>query len=542
MQKKTTGGKRTENVMGTTTDQKDSIEYIIESPLRFGYLLVFCESEYNSENISFIIDVDNFRDQLLDRVAWPKSWREVDMEIATSDPSSLDLSWPSNTVNQAGAEAAMKKICDMYLIEEAPKEVFSSVNIREKSIKRAKYLALYGPDVFMEALAEPIKILRRDILPRFLTSQICSDMNVRLASLDQLPPASSIQVNPPHKSIIDTQSLDEFRKGRLFTLNEIINCRYMYAHFLSFLEQRLCSENLYCVRMVDEFKELYQSGDIAAATEMAWSIFTFFVASGSTFEVSVSYASRKIIMRSMAKPKEFTFDEIQKSALGMLTSKFESYKQQQDYLDLVLYLRQKKMENNNSSGQKNHFMSKSLKCFGLATDSGDKAFYPKQGHTKKSSLQTVNKQSISEESHESALRIQPFKQQLKTGIYRLWSLTGVLHDWISAIKPSPYNILLCFFIVAVVSVSGLRSISDWAVHPALKPVNCLYQKVLNCCKFVFSEHSYQDCKTPHLSLQAITFTGSTLYSATDNAKNASDTTRGIGHAPYSCYKACELTI
>ena len=39
-------------------------DFWIDNPIRCGYLHAFCEFEYNSENIKFLIAIDQFRDNL----------------------------------------------------------------------------------------------------------------------------------------------------------------------------------------------------------------------------------------------------------------------------------------------------------------------------------------------------------------------------------------------------------------------------------------------------------------------------------------------
>ena len=46
-----------------------------------------------------------------------------------------------------------------------------AAKVAENTKRRMKLLDLYGPDVFSEALLDPLKTINRDVLPRFLASE-----------------------------------------------------------------------------------------------------------------------------------------------------------------------------------------------------------------------------------------------------------------------------------------------------------------------------------------------------------------------------------
>ena len=64
-------------------------------------------------------------------------------------------------------------------------------------MKRIKLFHLYGPEVFEEACLDPIKTMRKDILPRFCRSPIYESMIHRLASCDPPPATSYLHVPTP---------------------------------------------------------------------------------------------------------------------------------------------------------------------------------------------------------------------------------------------------------------------------------------------------------------------------------------------------------
>ena len=51
--------------------------------------------------------------------------------------------------------------------------------------------------VFEETLIDPIKTLRRDVYPRFLTSEFCKEMVFRCDEISQLPDPFSLRVPAP---------------------------------------------------------------------------------------------------------------------------------------------------------------------------------------------------------------------------------------------------------------------------------------------------------------------------------------------------------
>ena len=60
-----------------------SVDQCVGNSLCTGYLLKFCDSEFNSENLRFLIAVDSFRDQIFaieheNHITWKKSWKELD--------------------------------------------------------------------------------------------------------------------------------------------------------------------------------------------------------------------------------------------------------------------------------------------------------------------------------------------------------------------------------------------------------------------------------------------------------------------------------
>ena len=56
----------------------------LDDPLHCGYMLTFCESEFNKENLSFIIEVDRLRDNMLveaTHLLLEDRWRDIDADF-----------------------------------------------------------------------------------------------------------------------------------------------------------------------------------------------------------------------------------------------------------------------------------------------------------------------------------------------------------------------------------------------------------------------------------------------------------------------------
>eukprot|EP00607_Mallomonas_marina_P004705 CAMPEP_0182429278 /NCGR_PEP_ID=MMETSP1167-20130531/25647_1 /TAXON_ID=2988 /ORGANISM="Mallomonas Sp, Strain CCMP3275" /LENGTH=297 /DNA_ID=CAMNT_0024612699 /DNA_START=99 /DNA_END=989 /DNA_ORIENTATION=- len=260
---------------------KESVEYIIESPIRCGFLVAFCKHEYNLENMNFLIAVMRFKDILkMDGNAWTKSWRQLDEELQDrvfnidghDDDSEAEVStsWPSTKVNRKAAVETMQKIIDEYIYDDAPYEICCSKQIQANTLRRANLIDFYGPEVFNEATVDPIKTMKKDILPRFLSSVDFAHMKERLESCATLPSPSELTVPKPNKKCIDNASLESFPPNRKFELNEFLECEILYGEFMRYLFKCVCSENLSCLRMINIFEELMSQDHLEEAEELAW--------------------------------------------------------------------------------------------------------------------------------------------------------------------------------------------------------------------------------------------------------------------------------
>jgi hypothetical protein len=231
-------------------------------------------------------------------------------------------------------------------------------------MKRLQYLHLYGPEVFEESLIDPLKTMKRDIMPRFLRSSFYTELLLVQELLQKQPIASELELPIPPTSLTFERSelIGPHGEHRTFQLNEIVSNRFLYLKFLSYLQECYCSENLICYRLITLFEEKYplananSSGSRSsdnenkhALSKIAWDIYRYFVAEDSPYEVSLEYSSRKAIRLQLAKPSLTCFEKVKKSVYNMLKTYFTSYKNKPEYGHLAEYLLTKQHVGGSSS-------------------------------------------------------------------------------------------------------------------------------------------------------------------------------------------------
>lgn len=376
---------------------------IIEDPIQCGYLLTFCESEHSTENLTFVMEVIRFREVLsCDKITWTKSWQAIDAEMGLSSttdqsdgsmsgqPSPIKLSttaeasdepttsaattlnatmgpWPSKRLELRSVQELTNSIWDRFMADHSPTQICIPSKVVCNTLFRMQRMDLYGPEIFGEALLDPIKTLQRDTLPRFLNSPLCADMVCQMDSLRSLPPAHMLSVPGPPTSIVSQCPADTLNDKRLFTLEEILTDKTLYADFLSYLTRAIQVENLLCIRMIEIFEEMVvmampapssssstsaKAGSSSkllpspAATDAikahAWTIYRYFVAPCASLEVSLYSRHKKELMIGLANPKSGLFIELEKSARSMLSVSFNTYRFTEDYRNLYKLMREEK--------------------------------------------------------------------------------------------------------------------------------------------------------------------------------------------------------
>ena len=345
-----------------TKNKYSTMKATIENPICCGFLLKFCESQHNSENLSFILDVVGYRELFFDDTkVWISDWKVIDFTTKISDGNTGDDVTSSgaetehgqglweSTVNQSTANSNAEFIFSKYLMEEALNPVCTSNCLRKRTEKRMKLLNLYGPTLFDEAWIDHIKTLEKDIFPRFKTSAIAEEMNLFVASCDPPPPAIELRIPPPGNLLLMISSIDSFSDARKFTLEEIIGCEGLYLRFLDYLQTHKGKEKnttsaLKCVRKIDIFEQLMYMNCVRDATDQANEIFKYFVIEKSVHEIIIQQKDINRIMMSSAVPKKGMYDKLRYIAIEILNIEFNVYKDTSAYYELAAAMRGQKIE------------------------------------------------------------------------------------------------------------------------------------------------------------------------------------------------------
>jgi hypothetical protein len=147
-------------------------------------------------------------------------------------------------------------------------------------------------------------------------------------------------------------------QSRRFSFEEILQSRILYDKFLAFLEKRYCSENLHCYMTICRFESLTtaiplkrkppSASSSAAATyfhqntgeayETCRSMYIYFIAQGSVFEINMHSDDRDDILLSLASPHRNMFAQIKKMLQTTLQFEFLSYKKTPEYHQLGAFL------------------------------------------------------------------------------------------------------------------------------------------------------------------------------------------------------------
>ena len=312
---------------------------MLQDPVQCGYLLNFSNKEHNAENLCFIIMVSRFRDAMRqDMAAWPRSWEELDKEFEGKDEKELTANavWPSKRLHKPIIQKLVQSIWDNFICDEAVTQICMPAKVYSNVKRRIILFDYYGPDIFTEALLDPVKTLHKDVLPRFLASNDNVDMKARIATMKLKVLASDVIVPPPNDSPI-IKSVQSITAKRMFTLHEITGNEILYNCFLKYLMNNMTSENLLCYRMISLFEDMMSENDIKDETEVtnhAWKIYRYFVAPEAPLEVSLHSRHKKELIISLANVHPQMFSELKKSATSVLAVNFNSYKSTSDYREL----------------------------------------------------------------------------------------------------------------------------------------------------------------------------------------------------------------
>lgn len=323
----------------------NTIHSLTAHPICCGFLMTFCENEHNAENLSFIRDINEYRELFrYDTDIWTSDWRDTDFvlnDVITAETSiesfSLPLAehsggtWASKT-DLVAAQTLAETIFEKYLHVNSPHQVCVSDCVAKKTAERMNLLYLYGPNIFDEASIDPIKTMERDVLPRFRASDSIERMVSCVASCEPPPPAAGLIVSAPESLLLLVSSSEPFTSIESIpvTLDEMLTSQQLFIQFSNYLLNAEGAKNnsgdaLKCVRKIDILDGLLNVSSNEDPGDQALQIFRYFVAEKSAFEIAVSYPERKRVMLSLADPKKGMFSAIRAAALDLLTSDFNTF-------------------------------------------------------------------------------------------------------------------------------------------------------------------------------------------------------------------------
>lgn len=334
------------------------IQDILQHPACCGFLLHFCETEHNSENLCFIRDVEEYREIFSEeRSIWVTEWKEIDAAVAVEEESiqrkivfPVDSAVWASAVNQTVAQTCAENLFRKYLNTDSISQVCASTCVVERTARRIELLRLYGPAVFDEACEDPLKTMEKDVLPRFRVSETGDRMVSSVASCEPPPPAADLRVPPPGNLLVEVLSIQSLTGARRFALEEVIGCECLYNTFnnyLSLLKESngsTSSETLKCVRAIDIFEELMTISCLKEAGEQAWQIFRYYAAEKSAFKISISPSDMKRMMIVLACPRKGMFSVLRENAVLAIKADFKTFSESAAYNGLPDLMKELKQE------------------------------------------------------------------------------------------------------------------------------------------------------------------------------------------------------
>lgn len=155
-----------------------TIEEIVNSPIACGYLLRFCREQFCAENLEFWIAVDQFKDKC----------------------KVLDYA-EEEDLRKCGAMATA--IWQEFLSQNSSADIFLPSGDRKETIDRLSQLDKYKHSVFDIALKDPVKVMRKDIRPRFINHVIFKHLVLMLQIKNTF-----METPPPKATMLDFVSVN----------------------------------------------------------------------------------------------------------------------------------------------------------------------------------------------------------------------------------------------------------------------------------------------------------------------------------------------
>jgi hypothetical protein len=362
---------REEFLGGDVAAKRNFLMKLLADEIQVGFLMLFCENEYCTENMRFVVAcsdyISNFRK---DGNKW-KSW-----EVLDRDPAKWEKQALSEDID-VQIQKSLEKMSAGFLSAHSRYEICISAGMIERTEKRMKNYKVYGPEVFKEACIDPMDTLIKDILPRFVVSDTFVDMEYfaqKFASLPQTGPsdfeeltASDLMLSAYQSQLLTESDVIEYCKD---DVSMYFRDPLLYEYFFRYLKRIHAQENLLCVAQINRYNKAYEAyirlggltaektvmkrtkavelfstaelfecdticeGEFvnASVSEMrseiihqAWIIYLYFLAPGSTWEVSLSYHVHQIVSRTLACPAKDMFQDVKLEAMKIVNKEFESF-------------------------------------------------------------------------------------------------------------------------------------------------------------------------------------------------------------------------
>lgn len=249
-------------------DQKQVfMDRLLKDHVKTGFLMVFCESQFCTENIYFIVAVSEYKNLFLDdRVEW-EDYKTLDAQENPEELHQFDAH------RAKVVEKQLKTVFDGGLSPTAEYEVCISQAMLARIQKRMDKYKIYGPGVFDEALVDPKATLLKDILPRFVVSSTYEDMLYYLDKRKNLPSFKTLHLPPPEEAMDTSASKKKHLRNMLSRLLSDVDCidycsddldnyfidPMLYEALLKYLKRIVCSENLLCVRAINIYLQMFDN-------------------------------------------------------------------------------------------------------------------------------------------------------------------------------------------------------------------------------------------------------------------------------------------
>lgn len=372
--------------------------------LKIGFLMQFCEAQYCTESIRFIVAVSKFRNIFSnDGIEWDH-WANIDKYEETEKERKLNLA-PIHEDKTREIKKDLEYLSNTFLDPSAKLEICLSSAIAKRTRQRMAQYQLYGPGIFQEACSEPKDTLIRDILPRFVVSTTYQDMLYYTAKINKLPSADTVKIPLPlmsHEELIkicdNYKSDEEIKRYISDDVAVFVHDPLLYPQFLKYLQRIISSENLLCIRAIDMYCQYYEdyrkasfmdpvfstkdffndsedksgpmksynnsnnsnSGEKSSThnhsgmnslkhglqsriVEQAWFIYLHFIEADSCYQVGLSHNIINSVTRNMASPLSDMFKAVRSAAYKVLWLHFDNFKESPNYLPVFELCKERRL-------------------------------------------------------------------------------------------------------------------------------------------------------------------------------------------------------